>query len=137
MLRNGRLSSLSGRSSGRSSSSSPPSPSPALCQQNESVLVHYKIVVVFLGSPCNGSHFLVINKLELAKPITPHANSEPLLKQKSSHSHSSPVPFCLLSGLPTATVVLLMVNLLNDDTYRWDCVTTIVSSFGQIEQGAH
>ena len=34
----------------------------------------------------------------------------------------------LLSGLPTATVVLLLprqvpkVNLLNDDTYRWDCV---------------
>ena len=29
------------------------------------------------------------------------------------------------------------VNLLNDDTYRWNCVTVIVSSFGRIEQGAH
>ena len=30
------------------------------------------------------------------------------------------------------------VNLLNDDTYRWDCETVIItSSSGQIEQGAH
>ena len=28
------------------------------------------------------------------------------------------------------------VNLLNDDTYRWDCATVIMSSFRQIEQGA-
>ena len=29
------------------------------------------------------------------------------------------------------------VNLLSDDTYRWNWATVIVSSFGQIEQGAH
>ena len=29
------------------------------------------------------------------------------------------------------------VNLLNDDTYRWDCATVIMSSFRQIEQGTH
>ena len=28
-------------------------------------------------------------------------------------------------------------NLLNDDTYRWDCATVIMSSFKQLEQGAH
>ena len=26
------------------------------------------------------------------------------------------------------------VNLLNDDTYQWDCATVIVSSFGQINR---
>ena len=30
-----------------------------------------------------------------------------------------------------------MVNLLNDDTYQCVCATVIVSSFGQIEQGAY
>ena len=29
------------------------------------------------------------------------------------------------------------VNFLNDYTHRWVCVTVIVLSFGQIEQGAH
>ena len=29
------------------------------------------------------------------------------------------------------------VNLLNDDTYQLVCVTVIVSSFGQVEQGVH
>ena len=29
------------------------------------------------------------------------------------------------------------VNLLNDDTYQWNCVTVIVSFFGQIEKGVH
>ena len=69
--------------------------------------------------------------------ITPHANGEPILKRSSSHSHSSPVlqRFCLLSGLPTVTVVLLLpstsskVNLLNDDTYQWDSATVTVSFF--------
>ena len=28
------------------------------------------------------------------------------------------------------------VNLLNDDTYRGVCATVIVSSFGELEQGA-
>ena len=40
----------------------------------------------------------------------------------------------VLSGLPTATVVLKAnskVNLLNDETYRY--ATIIVSSFGYIE----
>ena len=41
--------------------------------------------------------------------------------------------FCLLSGLPMATVVLLPasseVNSLNNDTYRLDYVTVIMSSF--------
>ena len=46
--------------------------------------------------------------LGLANHITLHVNRKCLLKRSSSHSHSSPVPqrFCLLSGLPTATVVL-------------------------------
>ena len=29
------------------------------------------------------------------------------------------------------------VSSLNDDTYRWDSVSVIVSSFGQIEQDVH
>ena len=50
---------------------------------------------------------------------------------------------------PSSAVILLVVwfangdcgasskvNLLNDDTYRCDYVTIIMSSFGQIEQGA-
>ena len=49
--------------------------------------------------------------------------------------------FCLLSGLPMVTLVLLpassKVDLLNDDTYRLDSVTVSMSSFRQIEQGAH
>ena len=62
------------------------------------------------------------------------------------HQHAPVLQrFCLLSGLPMATVVLLLprqqasskVSLLNYDTYRWDSVILIVSSFGQIEQGAH
>ena len=58
-------------------------------------------------------------------------NGKPLL-------NSSPVlqRFCLLSGLSTATVVP-EVNLLNDDPYRCDSAAIIMSSFGQIEQGAH
>ena len=48
--------------------------------------------------------------LELTKPITSHANGEPLLKRNSSHSYSSPVRnyLCLLSGLQTATAVLFL-----------------------------
>ena len=53
----------------------------------------------------------------------------------------SSATICLLSGLPMAMVVLLpasyKVNLLNDDSYRLDSATVIMSSFGQIEQGAH
>ena len=30
-----------------------------------------------------------------------------------------------------------MVNLLNDNTYRLDSATVIMSSFGQIEQSVH
>ena len=59
-------------------------------------------------------------------------NGKLLLKWISSHS---PVlqQFCLLSGLPMVMVVLLpassKVNSLNDDTYRLDYVTVIMSSF--------
>ena len=47
-------------------------------------------------------------KLELTKHITPHAKGEPLLKRSSSHSYFPTVlqRFYLLSGLPTATVML-------------------------------
>ena len=46
--------------------------------------------------------------LELAKYIPCTLMENLLLKRSSSHLHSSPVlqQFCLLSGLPTATVVL-------------------------------
>ena len=30
-----------------------------------------------------------------------------------------------------------LIYLINDDTYQWDCATTVVSFFGQIEQSAH
>ena len=67
-------------------------------------------------------------------------NGKLLPKQSSS---DSPVlqQFCLLSGLPMATVVLLLasskINSLNDNTYRFDSVTAMMSSFRQIEQGEH
>ena len=73
----------------------------------------------------------------LTKHITPHTNGEPLLKRSSSHS-------LLLSS---ATILLVwsangdaqfqgkfQINLLNDDTYRWNCA---MSSYRQIEQGVH
>ena len=74
-------------------------------------------------------------------------NSISLLKRSSSHIQVLQ-QFCLLSGLPMVPVVLLplrfyflrhvpKVNLLNDDTYRLDSGTVIMSSFRQIEQGAH
>ena len=67
-------------------------------------------------------------------------NGKLLLKQSSSLSLVLQ-QFCLLSGVPVATVVLLpassKVNLLNDNTYRCDSAAIIMSSFGQIEQGAH
>ena len=51
-------------------------------------------------------------ELEVTKHITPHTNGDPLLKWSSSHSHSSPVlqRFCLLPGLPTATVVVFLTS---------------------------
>ena len=55
-----------------------------------------------------------------------------------------------LQFFPSSAVILLVVwcgnsdcsdsskvNLLNDDTYRYDSVTIIMPSFGQLEQGAH
>ena len=55
---------------------------------------------------------------------------------------SAPPPPPFRSSSPAmATIVLLpassKVNLLNDDTYRLDSATVIMSSFGQIEQGVH
>ena len=55
----------------------------------------------------------------------------------STHSHSSPILHAMiplvLSGLPTAAVASTLtfkasskVNLLNDDTYQWDCATNYV-----------
>ena len=57
------------------------------------------------------------DKLELAKTITP------LAYNFFTHSHSFPVrrQFCLLSGLLTAIVAVLLsfkVNLLNKNTYQ-------------------
>ena len=66
--------------------------------------------------------------LVLTKHITPHANGEPLLKRSSSHSHSSSVLLVIWSANSDGIVV----NLLRDDTDGIE-----VSSFGQIEQGAH
>ena len=67
-------------------------------------------------------------------------NGKPLLKQSSSFSVLQ--QFCLLSGLPTPTVVrspgpCSNVNLLNEDTYQCNSATIIMSSFGQIVQVAH
>ena len=64
-------------------------------------------------------------------------NGKPLLKRSSS---ILPVlqRFCLLSGLPMATVVPVPRSIyLNDDPYRCDSATIMMSSFGQTEQGAH
>ena len=71
-------------------------------------------------------------KLELTKHISPHANGQPLLKQSSSHSHSSPVlqRFCLLSGLPTVKVLLLLTRTVPRST-------VIMSFFRHIEQNVH
>ena len=64
----------------------------------------------------------------------------------SGHIHffpSSATTMLVVWCLPTATVsahtfkAKSKVNLQNDDTYRWNCAAVIVSSFGQIEQGAH
>ena len=72
------------------------------------------------------------NELELTKHITLHANGEPFLKRSFQHS--------LLSS--SATILLVwsangdapfqgkfQVNLLHDDTYRWNYAT---SSYEQI-----
>ena len=80
-----------------------------------------------------------VDKLELTKHVTPHANGERLLKWSSSHSHSSQSATILLvvwfaNGNDSAFTS--KVNTLNDDTYRWDCATVIVSS-DQTEHGAH
>ena len=68
-----------------------------------------------------------------------HANGEPLLNWSSSHSHSSVVlqQFYLLSGLPMGITSKPVPRsfLLNDDTYRGDCATIIVSYFEEKEQG--
>ena len=40
-------------------------------------------------------------------------------------------------GIVALSEVSSKVNLLCDDTYRWNSVTVIMSSFGQIEQGAY
>ena len=86
-------------------------------------------------------------KLDLTKAITPHANSDSLLKRSSSHSHSVTILLVVWStngdGSAPTSKASSKVNLLNDDTYLpmgW-CdhryMTVIVSSFGQIEEGAH
>ena len=82
------------------------------------------------GRCCSG--LMLMSKL-VTKHITLHANGEPLLMRSSSHS--------LLSS--SATILLVwsangdapfqgkfQVNLLNDDTYVWNCAT---SSYRQIE----
>ena len=76
-------------------------------------------------------------------PITSHANAEPVLKLHIFTFLPSPLQFCF-SVLQTAMAVLSlsrlvssMINLLNDDIYRRVCVTIIVSSFREIEQGVH
>ena len=45
----------------------------------------------------------LLNQVELTKHITPHANGEPLLSG-APHIHILP-HFCLLSGLPTVTLL--------------------------------
>ena len=62
-----------------------------------------------------------------------------------SNSLLSPVTYVMHKNLPILFDILTIatngkpfkVNLLNDDTYRYDSVTIIMSSFGQIDQGAH
>ena len=82
-------------------------------------------------------------KLDLTKIIFPHANGEPLLKWSSSHSLLTQFcndSACLWStnnnGNALTSKASSNVNLLHDDTYRWECASIIVSSFGQIEQSA-
>ena len=85
------------------------------------------------------------SKTTTTKHITLHANGKPLLKRSSSHSLLP--QFCNDSllvvwsangdGSALTSKASSKVNLLNDDTYQWNCVTIIVSSFGQIEQGVH
>ena len=67
--------------------------------------------------------FEFVTRKDLPDIVAIATKGKLLLKRSSSHS---PVlqQFCLMSGLPMATVVLLpassKVNLLNDDTYRLD-----------------
>ena len=90
--------------------------------------------------------YVIILQLELTKHITPHANDEPLLQRSSSHSYSSPVLLLVVwtaNGDGSAITSKLAskasskVNLLNNNTCQRNSATVIVSSFGQIEQGAH
>ena len=66
-----------------------------------------------------------------------------LFSSGAPHIHffpsSATIVLVVRSANGDATVVLLLPRsiLLNDDTYRWNCATLIVPSFGQIEQGAH
>ena len=78
-----------------------------------------------------------INKQDLAKHITKHANGEPLLKRSSSfrilphfHNDSACCPVCQW-WLWCSSKASSKVNFQNDNTYQLVCVTVIVSSFRQ------
>ena len=70
-------------------------------------------------------------------PITPHTNSEPLLKRCSFRFQTILIVVwsanCDGSALTTSKA---SSNLLNDDTYRCFCAGTLCHPSGQIEQGA-
>ena len=64
-------------------------------------------------------------------------NSKSLLKQSSTILPSSAVILLVVWSANDDCSASSKVNLLNDNTYRCDSATIIISSFRQIEQGAH
>ena len=65
-----------------------------------------------------------------------------LFSNEAPHIHILPTILLVVwsansDGSALTSKASTKVNLLNGDTYRWDCETVIVSSFGQIEQGVN
>ena len=84
--------------------------------------LHMRKNLIFI---CMLNSLTTIVKLELTKHITPHANHKPLLKQSSSHSHSSNNAMILLvvwsaNSDSYSAQASFKVNLLSDDTYQWN-----------------
>ena len=68
---------------------------------------------------------------------------ENLYSSGAPHIHFLPSPVTIVlvvwsandDGSALTSKASPKVNLLTDDTYRWNCTTVIVSSFRHIEQG--
>ena len=72
--------------------------------------------------------------LDLTKHITQHANGKPLLKRSFSFNFFPTSATILLvvwsansDGSALTSKASSKVNLLSDNTYRWDCATALVS----------